>query len=164
MRYITLVCLWITILFIHSCAQNTSFVSAEGKFSIDLANSPVEDKNSPEARMGGKKLWWKTEGASFMVSYVDNQDAKEDLGESVVKVAADGYISALPKAAEIVSRKNIELEGYPGVEIMSKEKDGYTAVTRYYMAKTRLYCVMALWSSGSNDEGVIRIVDSFQIR
>lgn len=147
----------------QACAQNKVFVSSEGRFSIDLNSMPTEDKNSAEARQGGKKLWWRSEGTSFMVSYADNLDAKGEFAEGAVNASADGYIGAIPKSAEVVSRKSIELNGYPGVEVRSRESDGYTVVTRYYMVETRLYCTMALWTAGRKDPDVIRTLDSFKV-
>ncbi len=148
---------------VQSCAQNKVFVSNEGNFAIDLDSPPSEDKNSAEAKLGGKKMWWRTEGASFMVSYVDNPDAKKELAESAVNASADGYIGSIPKSAEVVSRRKIELSGFPGVEIKSRERDGFTAVTRYFMVETRLYCTMALWTAGRNDSDVMRRLDSFKV-
>lgn len=162
-RIITLLSFTIPLLFIQACAQNKSFVSHEGRFSIDLNGTPSEDKNSVEAKLGGKKLWWKAEHSTFMVSYADNPNAKKENAEGAVIAAADGYSSAIPKAAEIVSRKKIALDGYPGFEVTSREKDGYTAIARYYMVDTRLYCIMALWSEGPNNTGVLRTLDSFKI-
>ena len=147
----------------QSCAQNKVFVSPEGKFSIDLNSTPTEDKNSAEAKLGGKKLWWRIDGASYMVSYADNPSAKKELAEGAVNASAEGYTGSIPKSAEVVSRKNIELNGYPGVEVRSRESDGYTVVTRYYMVETRLYCAMALWTAGRNDSEVIRKLDSFEV-
>lgn len=108
-RFITLLFL-VPLLFFEFCAQDKSFVSFEGKFSIDLQTTPTEDNDSAESRLGGKKLWWKSERASFMVSYVDNPDAKKEFAESAVTASADGYSSAIPKAAEIKSRKKIALD------------------------------------------------------
>ncbi len=157
--------LLITILLfaVQSCAQSKEFVSPEGRFSIDLGSKPTDDTNSAEAKIGGKKLWWRTQQASFSVSYVDNPNAKRDLAERAVSASADGYIGSIPKSAEVVSRRNIELNGYPGVEIRSRESDGYTVVTRYYMVETRLYCIMALWTAGRGDSDVIRRLDSFKV-
>jgi hypothetical protein len=163
LRISTFISFAIPLLFVQACAQSTPFVSSEGGFSIDLRATPSEDKNSAEAKTGGKKLWWRTEHATFMVSYAVNPDAKREYAERAVVAAADGYSSAIPKAAEILSRKNIVLGGYPGVEITSREKDSYTVVARYFMVDTRLYCIMALWSAGSNDKDVLRTLDSFKI-
>jgi len=151
----------IQLLFIEACAQNKSFLSSDGRFSIELQATPTEDKNSAEVKLGGKKLWWRAERATFMVSYVDNPDAKKENAERAVIASADGYASVIPKAAEVISRKKIALEGHPGFEVISREKDGYTAVTRYFMVNTRLYCIMALWTDGQNDTDVLRTLDSF---
>jgi hypothetical protein len=145
LRKIILVSFAFPLLFIQACAQTKSFVSSEGRFSIDLDKTPTEDKNSAEAKIGGNKLWWRTERATFSVSYADNPDAKKENAEGAVAASADGYVSAIPKAAEIISRKTIELDGYPGIEVMSKEKDGYTVIARYYMV-TRAFT--ALWLCG----------------
>jgi hypothetical protein len=163
LRIITVVFFAIPLFFFHACAQNGTFVSSEGRFSIDLRGTPIEDKESAEAKAGGKKLWWRTKQATFMVSYADNTDAKAEFAERAVIAAADAYSSAIPKAAEIVSRKTIELDGYPGAEVTSREMDGYTAVARYYMVKTRLYCIMALWTAGPNDKEVLRTLNSFKV-
>lgn len=153
----------VQLLTVQACGQNKVFVSPEGRFSIDLNSTPTEEKNSAEAKLGGKKMWWRTDGASFMVSYAENPDTKKEFAESAVSASADGYIGAIPKSAEVVSRKNIELNGYPGVEIRSRESDGYSVVTRYYMVETRLYCTMALWTAGPKDADVIRTLDSFKV-
>lgn len=153
----------IQLLIFQGCAQSEPYVSSEGRFSIDLSAKPEEDKNSAEANLGGKKLWWRTSHATFMVSYADDPDAKKENAERAVMASADGFSLALPKGAEIISKKKIELDGYPGVEIMSRETDGYTAVARYYMVNTRLYCIMALWSARRNDKEVLTTLNSFKI-
>jgi hypothetical protein len=163
LRKIALIFFTISLLLIQGCAQSEPFMSSEGKFSIDISTKPDEDKNSAEAKLGGKKLWWRLEHATFMVSYADNPDAKKENAERAVMASADGFSLTIPKGAEIISRKNVVLEGYPGVEIMSREKDGYTAVARYYMVDTRLYCIMALWSAGRNDQKVSRTLNSFKV-
>jgi hypothetical protein len=162
-RLISVLSVTILLLTISACAQKKGFVSSEGRFSIDLSSTPTEDRNSGEATVGGKKLWWRTGAASFSVSFADNPNAKKEFAERAVNASADAYIGAIPKSAEIVSRKNIELEGYPGVEVRSRESDGYTVVTRYYMVETRLYCTMALWTAGQSDSDVIRTLDSFKV-
>lgn len=90
LRIVSHVLFVISLLTVQACAQNRPFVSSEGRFSIDLSSSPTEDKNSAEARVGGKKLWWRTAGVSFMVSYADNPNAKRELAEDAVNAAADG--------------------------------------------------------------------------
>ena len=162
LRRITLISSAIALLFIQACAQSGPFVSSEGRFSLDLHTTPIEDKNSAESKIGGKKFWWRTERATFSVSYADNPEAKKEYAERAVIASADGYSSAIPKAAEIISRKKIELDGYPGIEVTSREKDGHTAVARYYMVDTRLYCILALWSAGLNDQWVLKTLDSFK--
>ena len=162
-RIVSMLLFAVLMLTVQSCAQNKLFVSSDGRFSIDLNSSPSEDKNSAEARVGGKKMWWRTEGVSFMVSYADNPNAKKELAEGAVNAAADGYLGAIPKSAQLVSRTSIDLNGYPGIEVWSRESDGYTAVTRYFMVETRLYCTMALWTAGPLDADVIRRLDSFKV-
>ena len=146
-----------------ACAQSKTFVSSEGRFSIDLGVKPTEVRNSAEASVGGKKLWWKTGTSTFSVSYVDNPNATAERANKAVHSSADAYIAAIPRSAEVVSRNEIQLDGYPGVEVRSREPDGYTVVTRYYMAGTRLYCVMALWMAGANDTVVLKTLDSFKV-
>lgn len=147
----------------QACAQNKTYDSAEGRFSIDLGSTPTEERNSAEASLGGKKLWWKTANASYSVGYADNPNAKKELAEGAVNASADGFLGAIPKAAELVSRKKIEISGYPGIEVKVRESDGYTVLMRYFMVETRLYGVMALWNAGKNDADVLKTVDSFKI-
>ncbi|HMQ03429.1 MAG TPA: hypothetical protein PKD26_05900 [Pyrinomonadaceae bacterium] len=163
LRLFSIFLLIVLVFSVQACAQSKVYVSSEGRFSIDLNFTPTEDRNSAESKLGGKKLWWRTESASFMVSFADNLDAKKEFAESAVNASADGYIGAIPKSAKVVSRKNIGIDGYPGVEIVSRESDGYTVVTRYFMVDTRLYCTMALWTAGRNDLDVIRTLDSFKV-
>src|SRR5690606_9253343 len=99
----------------------------------------------------------------FMVSYSVNPDAKKELAENAVSASADAYSLAIPKAAEILSRRKITLDDYPGVEIISREKGGYTATTRYFMVDTRLYCIMALAFSGPNNSYVTKTLNSFKL-
>lgn len=103
LRIVSMLSFAILLLTIQSCAQNKTFVSSEGRFSIDLSSSPTEDKNSAEAKVGGKKMWWRTEGVTFMVSYADNPNAKRELAEGAVNAAADGYLGSIPKSADVVS-------------------------------------------------------------
>jgi hypothetical protein len=161
-RFVALL-FFVPLLLIESCAQNKSYVSTEGKFSIDLLTTPTEERNASETKLGGKKLWWKNERATFMVSYAVNTEAKKEFAERAVEASADAYSSAIPKAAEIVSRKKITLDGFPGIEVISREKDGYTATTRYFMVDTRLYCIMALAFSGPNDSYVTKTLNSFKL-
>ncbi|MBX3300274.1 MAG: hypothetical protein KF736_12520 [Acidobacteria bacterium] len=85
------------------------------------------------------------------------------MAEGAVNASADAFLGAIPKSAELVSRKKILIDGYPGIEVKVREPDGYTVLTRYYMVETRLYCVMALWNAGRNDADVIKTVDSFKV-
>jgi hypothetical protein len=163
LRLLSILLVTIPLLSLSACAQKKVFVSPEGRFSISLSSEPTEERNSGEATVGGKKLWWRTGLASFSVSYADYPSARKEFAERAVNASADAYIGAIPKSAEIVSRKNIELDGFPGVEVRSREKDGYTVVTRYYMVETRLYCTMALWTAGRGDSDVIRTMDSFKV-
>jgi hypothetical protein len=162
-RIIILLSLTIPLLFIHACAQNKSFVSSEGGFSIDLTAPPFEEKNAPEATLGGKKLKWRNEGVLFTVSYVDKADARNEDAEATVTVSADGYTGAIPKSAEIIARNKIVLDGHPGVEVKAREKDGFTVIARYYMVDKRLYCIMAMWPAGPNDEYALKTIDSFKV-
>ena len=162
-RLIFLSAFIIPFLFLHTCAQRGPFVSSEGGFSIDLPGAPGEDKNAGETKLGGKKLGWRDERALFTVSYVDTPNAKVEDGERIVSASADGYISALPKAAEVTSRNKISLDGDPGIEVKTREKDGFTVITRYYMVRQRLYCVVAMWMAGSNDDYVLKKIDSFKV-
>lgn len=163
LQKISLLSLTVLLLACQACAQNQTFVSTEGRFSIDLSSTPIEESNSPVASVGGKKLWWKTGNASFSISYADNPNAKKELAEGAVNASADAFLGAIPKSAELVSRKKIVIDGYPGIEVKVREPDGYTVLTRYYMVETRLYCVMALWNAGRNDADVIKTVDSFKV-
>ena|SRR5436190_16584477 len=162
-RIIILLSLTVLLSLVQACAQKGPYVSDKGRFSINLRVTPEEDKNSAEASLGGKKLWWRTQRASFMVSYVDKPDAKKEDAMATVEASADGYITAIPKAAQVVGRKTIAIGGHPGIEVQSREKDGYTAVTRYYMVEKRLYCVMALWTAGPDDGDVLQTLDSFKV-
>lgn len=163
LRKLTLISFAVPLLFVQACAQKAPFTSSEGRFSINLLTTPTDDKNSGEAKAGGKTLIWETVGGTFIVSYVDKPGAKKELAETDVTASAEAYIAAMPKAGEIVSRKNIKLDGYPGTEVKSREKDGYTVVARYYMVEKRLYHLMALWSEGPNDAAVMKALDSFKV-
>lgn len=163
LRFVTPLTFAILFLFVHACAQKGPFVSSEGRFSIDLPGTPAEEINSRESAFGGKKLGWRNQGALFTVSYADRQDANNENAEKIVEASADGYISVIPKTGEVVSRNKITLDGYPGVEVVSREKDGFTVITRYYLVEKRIYCVVAMWTAGSADDYVRKTVDSFKL-
>jgi hypothetical protein len=124
---------------------------------------PGEEKNAAEARLGGKKLGWRTEKALFTVSYVDKPGASVEDAERTVSASADGFIAAIPKTGEVKARNKISLHGHPGVEVKVQEKDGFTVVTQYYLANQRLYCIVAMWTAGPNDDYVRSTLDSFQV-
>ena len=122
----------------------------------------MEEKNSREAAFGGKKLGWRDERGLFTVSYADHPDTKNEDAEKIAEASADIYISLIPKAGEIVARNKITLDGYPGVEVKAREKDGFTVIARYYIVEKRTYCVMAMWMAGPNDDSVIKTINSFK--
>jgi hypothetical protein len=161
-RIVILLSFIIPFLFIQARSQNKPFVSSEGRFSIDLPGPPMEEKNSQEAAFGGKKLGWRNEGVLFTVSYVDVPNAKTEDAEAVVAASADAYVGLIPKAAEIVSKIKITLDGFPGLEVRSREKDGFTVIARYYMVEKRAYCLVAMWTAGLKDEYVVKTLDSFK--
>jgi hypothetical protein len=148
-------------------AQGNPFVSTEGRFSIALPRKPIEDVSTVlgEAKVPGRRFKWRVEEvqATFVVTYSDASWAKKEEAAERVEMAADGYIGALPGTAAVTLRRNMTLDGYPGVEVRAREKDGFVVVNRYYMANTRLYCVQAMWMSGPQDTRVLNIMDSFKI-
>jgi hypothetical protein len=162
-RFVILLSFTILLLFIQACAQTKPFVSSEGRFSIDLYTAPTEETNSAEAKLGGKKLWWKNGRATFMVSYGDAPNATKENAEAVVAASAEGYIGLIPKGAEILSKVKTNLDGYPGFQVKSQEKDGFTVIARYYVAEKRIYCVMVMWNAGSNDDYAVKTINSFKL-
>jgi hypothetical protein len=162
-RIIILLSFTIPLLFIQACAQNKPFVSSEGQFSIDLPGTPAEEKNAREEAFGGKKLGWRNKEILFTVSYVNSPDARKEDAEATVEVSANGYIGAIPKSAEIVSKIKITLDGYPGVEVKTSEKDGFTVIARYYMVEKRMYCITAMWTAGPNDDYAVKTINSFKV-
>ena len=162
-RIVILLFLTIPLLFSQACAQNKPYVSPEGGFSIDLPSTPSEVKDAQLAVIGGKKLGWKNDKASFTVSYADTPGASSANAESIVMGSADAYIAAMPKSADNIVKNKVSLEGHPGVEVKSREKDGFTVMTRYYVVDKRLYCVVAMWMGGPNDNYAIRTINSFKV-
>lgn len=98
-----------------------------------------------------------------MVSYADSPDAKKENAEGAVAASAEGYIGAIPKAAQIISKDKITLDGYPGFEVKSRESDGFTVIARYYMVEKRLYGITAMWMAGKNDDYAIKTINSFKV-
>jgi hypothetical protein len=147
-------------------ARENSFVSTDGRFSIALPKT-IEKVSTVlgEAKVPAQRYKWRVEEvqATFMILHTDVPLAKKEEGVERVETAADGYIGALPGTATVTSRRNVTLDGNPGVEVKSREKDGLVVVNRYYMANTRLYCVQAMWMSGPQDDRVLKILDSFKI-
>ncbi|HEV7643319.1 MAG TPA: hypothetical protein VGO50_05185 [Pyrinomonadaceae bacterium] len=163
LRLTVLLSLTIALLFTQACAQNKTFVSSEGRFSIDLQEAPTEEKNAQLALRDAKKLWWRNERATFSVLFKHFVTEKAEDAEAVVATSADDYIGALPKAAEIVSKNKITLDGYPGFEVKSREKDGFTVINRYYQVEDRFYGVTVMWTAGPNDEYAIKTLESFKV-
>jgi len=162
-RFLILLSFTTPLLFIQACAQNKPFVSTEGRFSIDLPGTPMEEKNAREAAFGGKKLGWRERGVLFTVSYVDHPDTKNEDAEKIVEASADIYVTVIPKTGEIVARNKMTLDGYPGVEVKSREKDSFTVIARYYVVEKRTYCLMAMWTAGPNDDHVVKTLNSFKV-
>ena len=142
------------------------FVSREGRFSIALPARPTEEVNPVlgETKVEGRRFSWRVEDvqATFVILYVEVPLAKKEEAAERVETAADGYIGAIPGTGTVTLRRNITLDGYPGVEVKAREKDGFVAVVRYYMVNTRLYFVQAMWTSGPRDADVVKIMDSFK--
>ncbi len=162
-RLAILLSLTIVLFLTQACAQSKTFVSSEGRFSIDLQEVPAEEKNAQLDLRNAKKLWWRNGRATFSVLFADVPDAKKEDAESMVAASADRYIGAIPKAAEIVSKSKITLDGYPGFEVKSREKDGFIVINRYYLVEKRFYGVNVMWMAGPNDDYAVKTLDSFKV-
>lgn len=148
-------------------AQDDSFKSVDGAFSIALSAKPTNEASSdlPDSKPGGKLFTWilEKELMAFAVSFADSVWAKQ--GEERVRVgwAADGLIKAFEARGEkLISRRDITLADIPGVEVKYQKKE-HTVITRYYMSGIRLYFVMGICVPGPNEARLLKTIDSFQI-
>lgn len=167
LRTLLIIIATVLIFYTGTYAQSNSFKSDEGAFSISLSAKPTSEGSSdlPNSKPGGKLFKWMLEKElmAFAVSYADSIWAKQGEERMRVGSAADGLIEAFEaRGDKLISRRDITLADVPGVEVKYRKKE-HTLINRYYMVGTRLYFVMGICVSGSNEARVSKIIDSFQI-
>jgi hypothetical protein len=129
------------------------FTSKEGSFSVKLPGAPEERKQRVTTATTTLDVYLflveaKEEGAAYVVSYSDlpADEVKPGAENKRLDLARDG---AVEKArGKLRSEKKIELDGFPGRELVIETPKDVVIRMRLYAVKQRLYQAMAMGPGG----------------
>ncbi|MFP4009534.1 MAG: hypothetical protein ACLFV6_16250, partial [Spirulinaceae cyanobacterium] len=159
-----------------------TFVSEVGGFSAAFPGTPTEtiekasreegetlDETIVNSGDSGEISFEREELNSIYFVVYQNFPIVEALGqflseEEVVAEILAGAVGGIAEDNEILSEREIELDGYQGKEVEVQMPEGYLK-TRIYLVNTRLYIVMggALTQEEAISGGVNRFLDSFTL-
>lgn len=143
--------------------------SDEGGFSVLMPGSPTPGTKTWGVP-GGLQIKAKTytlEGDPGFFAYSFDQPAgfEEIADEVMLNDMRDGILSEA--RGRLIEERHVSLNGYPGREVAIEYPDPQyhsVQVGRFYLAKRRVYLVVAAMSkSGARDESVRRFLDSLKL-
>ena len=147
-------------------AELKNFTSEDGRFSILLPDTPKFETHNLSSAVGpvvSKSYIVDDLDMSYGVTYTDYpSDVVERTDpQKMLDGARDGGISN--SHGELVTEKNISLNGYPGREMTISVRD-IAVRSRVYIVKNRLYSVLASGPIAQLYlEPAVSILDSFNL-
>lgn len=124
-----------------------TFISKDGRFSVLLPSRPTINKEDPttSAAAGASHVFlWTGSDFAYYISYTDfkPEELKAADISKVLDGARDGGVAN--SKGKLVNEKKIELDGYPGREILIDlpGEPKTNARARFYLASNRLYAVI----------------------
>jgi hypothetical protein len=159
----------------HSHDIATSFAwqqytAQDGSYTVLMPSRPVESVQSEPTPIGDIQAHISEvdmgQTGAFMVAYADYPSSVTNLpSQSLLDAGAQGAVAK--SGASLVSKKNITLNGYPGVELellppAGQGLDGGHARARIYWVAPRLYIMFTGVSKSVDETTMTKFLDSFQ--
>ncbi len=150
-------------------ADWVSYSSPDGRFSIGMPKTPVEDVKDVESVVGTLKLHSfpsTSATAHFLVSYGDYPtEPAADNREAILDGVRGGVIKG--SEGQLISETKITLDGYPGRQFTAKRMlDGSEIIFnwRIYLVGRRLYQLAAVVNkNNSNSPEIQKFLNSFRL-
>ncbi|MFN2492296.1 MAG: hypothetical protein ABR501_05355 [Pyrinomonadaceae bacterium] len=145
------------------------FSSEEGKFTILMPTKPKVEVKEVDSQIGKLTQYVyvsSTDNGLFQVSYADyTVDPPSEKRDSVLEAIREGVITGLK--AELVTQKNITLQGYPGREFLAQRQiEGIDFVFhwRIFLVGRRVY-QLAVANQKKTDASaeITKFVTSFEL-
>jgi hypothetical protein len=152
-------------------AEPRVFTSEQGKFSISMPGTPKEQTQNVDTVAG--KIDWimyvvEQDNAAYAASYADFP--AHIVAASDPQHLLDGGIGGMVGNVngKLLSRQNIDLDGYPGQEIVAeaklKDPNDATLKSRTYLVNNRLYLIMVVALRGKvSSTEIDRFLQSFKL-
>jgi hypothetical protein len=145
------------------------FASNDGRFTVLFPGTPKNETKDVETDAGKVSVhmfYVEYKETAYVAMYTDFPvEAKDEGIEAALDSGRDRGLEAAN--AQLVSEKKITLNGYPGREIRAKGKDpaeNSVLVSRFFLAKRRLYQVIVAGPGGQIDSGAEeKFLSSFDI-
>ena len=147
-----------------------TFVSPEGRFSIDLPKQAhgvqAMTIETPVANANGNYYDWEMMEGLFSVSYVDfPEPVDEDKASKILdnkRSNAEKFASS--NKGKILSEKRIAIDNNPGVELRLEFPNAYM-IDRSYIRSNRMYstAVLMINQQRGKETTALKVLDSFKI-
>lgn len=158
----------------HTVAVNFAwqqYASPDGSYTVLMPNHPSESVQSQfipagEIRMHISEVDMGERGA-FMVAYADYPGKPSNVSsQEILDAGAQGAVSK--SNSFLLSKKNITLDGHPGIELelappTGQGLDGGIARARLYWVAPRLYIMFTGVQKPTDEAAMIKFLDSFQL-
>jgi hypothetical protein len=138
----------------------TELTSKEGRFSVVLPGTPRVSKKEGK---GSTRTTWEVVREKGNLSYAVMTTDYKRVDKVDPKLVLTGIADSFAK--ETKKKRAIELNGFPGVELVLEQDGGKVILTyRAYFVKGRLYQVMVAHTPGLKDKAQARrFFDSFKL-
>jgi hypothetical protein len=158
-------------------ASSANYVWQEYKapdesYTILMPSKPVESVQSQSTPAGEIQMHISladmSRDGAYLVGYADYPDNFKSLSsQQLLDAGAQGAVTR--SGATLASKKNITLDGYPGVELellppAGQAPPGARALARIYWVAPRLYIMFAGGSKSDTDATMTKFLDSFKLR
>ena len=144
----------------------------DGSFTIQMPSKPTESVQKQQTPAGELQMHMSiaiyNQSGAFIAGYADYPSNFTNVpAQQLLDLAAQGAVNS--SGTTLVSKRNISLDGYPGVELELLPPDsmpgGGRAVTRIYWAAPRIYILFGGGTKSSDtDAAMKKYFDSFKLR
>ena len=132
--------------------------SDEGRFSVQLPQTPAKASQNLRAQTANNVLALKTDAGSYMVSYVDS-DTFDDDRNKIDAILDNACRGAANNAGATTLRTDAVIRnGFIGRSVRFRGRDGTSYRGLVFLAGTRLY---QAYASGSSEWAAGKDVDRF---
>lgn len=142
------------------------FTCDEGGFTLDIPGMPKETtRKDPQGNVHHNFVVQSDDGQlAYLVSYID---FASDMSLDGPTAVLNRLVQASGKS-NVLGRREVETNGYPGVEVVSefpRNDTSMTMIVRAYLVKNRLYRLSASSPRDRRQEAeVLRFLDSFKVQ